>query len=427
MLHLYRLLSLIFSPFVLLWLRHRIRQGKEDAERFRERLGVAGLPRPHGKLVWIHAASVGEANSAMPLLRYLHTHYADLYFVLTTGTVSSARVIGSRLPERAFHHYVPADLPWAVGRFLRHWQPDLAIWVESELWPNLIYGTYKRGIPMALINARISDRSYRRWRHFRGFFMKLAQCFQVIYAGSAEDRRRLLQLGVHEVRLAGNLKYDASPLTADPKITAQVLAKVGDRPLWLAASTHEGEEQLIAEVHTALQETFPDLLTIIAPRHPYRGEQIVQELTGHKLTVSCRSRAQMILPETDIYIADTLGELGIFYRISGIVFVGGSLVPHGGHNPIEPSQLDCAVICGPYMHNFLGIIRELLDEQALLQVQNTAELTSAVGDLLRDQDKQEQHARAAQKSVESRQGAVDLMITDLAPLLNLPLVSAREG
>lgn len=426
MLSAYRILSWIISPLVAGWLFWRISRGKEDRERLKERFGCAGLPRPKGRLIWLHAASVGEANSAMPLLQHLHDHYRDAYFLLTTGTVTSSRVISSRLPERAFHQFVPVDLPWAVTLFLRHWKPDMAIWVESELWPNLIRQTHVRRIPMSLINARLSDRSHRRWQKFREFFLSLASCFSFVYAGSEEDRRKLSNLGVKNVHYAGNLKFDAPPLSADSKITSEVLANVGDRRVWLAASTHYGEELLIARVHKIVKETFPELLTIIAPRHAHRGEDIVQQLSHEKLMISRRSRSQVILPETDIYVADTMGELGIFYRISGIVFVGGSLIPRGGHNPIEPAQLDCAVICGPHIYNFQGIARELMEEQALIQVQQAQELAEVVTDLLRDHDRQERHAQAGQKAVESRRGSINPISSDLFTLLP-PSLPAGES
>jgi 3-deoxy-D-manno-octulosonic-acid transferase len=427
MLPLYRILTLLLSPLIVLWLLYRLGKGREDKDRFRERLGVPGLPRPQGSLIWVHAASVGEANSVMPLLQRLHDTHPDSYLMLTTGTVTSARLIASRLPARAFHQYVPADMPWAVARFVSHWKPDLAIWVESELWPNLLISTRRRGVPMALINARMSNRSAHRWQKFHGFFSSLISCFQLVYAGSEEDRRRLQHLDVPDVRMSGNLKYDVAPLAADPTQIAQLSAAIGQRPVWLVSSTHAGEELMAVEVHKALREIFPNLLTIIAPRHPKRGDDIMQQLADHGLNISRRSLLQPIGVDTEIYMADTLGELGIFYRLCSIVFIGGSLVPVGGHNPIEPAQLDCAVICGPHMHNFASITRDMTEELAMLQVKDTDQLTNVLRDWLSDHDAPLRYAQAAKKSVESRRGAVDAMIADLKPIMRTPITTTPEG
>lgn len=426
MLKIYYAMSYCLYPFVRCWLFLRVKKGKEDKKRLNERFGKPRLPRPQGTLIWLHAASVGEANSTVPLLQEFHARYPDVNLLVTTGTLTSAKVIRSRLPERAFHQYIPVDFPRSVASFLNHWKPDLAVWVESELWPNLIVHTRRRQIPMALINARMSDKSYKRWLRYRGGFMSLMSCFSLIYAGSAEDKRRYTNLGVRHVKSAGNLKYDAPALPANSKTTSKLLGAIGDRRIWLASSTHPGEEIFIATAHQIIKETFSDVLTIVVPRHAHRGVELIQQLTNQKLTVSCRSKEQVILPETDIYIADTMGELGIFYRLSGVVFIGGSLVPHGGHNPIEPAQLDCALVCGPHMHNFRGIEKEFIDEQALLEVHNIQQLADTVIDLLRDHDKQEQLAKAAHGVAEEKRGVVHHLVKDLAELAQLPAMASNE-
>ncbi len=406
MLKAYRILSTLLHPAIIAWLRWRTAKGKEDPKRRSERFGQANIPRPDGQLVWIHAASVGEAHSVLPLIEALCERYPQANILLTTGTVSSSTLMQSRLPERAFHQFVPVDTPLAVKRFLSYWQPDLAIWVESEFWPNLLRMTRQRNCPIVLVNARMSDRSYKRWQRHRGFITQLLNCFHTIYAGSRDDKSKFRRLGAEQTEYIGNIKYDAPKLPADPKTTSAILGKIGDRRVWLAASTHEGEEEKIAEVHRALKETYSDLLTIIVPRHAHRGEEVVQALSGQKFTVSCRSKQQVILPETDIYVADTMGELGIFYRLTGIVFIGGSLVPHGGHNPLEPAQLDCAIVCGPHMENFQGMLADLREENAITQVHTLEELQDKVLHLLRDQDMQESLAKNALNLVKTRKGVI---------------------
>lgn len=413
----YRILTWLISPFVMLWLLWRMQNGKEDRNRLPERFGSPKHVRQKGRLIWLHAASVGEANSAVPLLTRLHELHKDCHFLLTTGTVTSWQVIAPKLPERAVHQFVPVDLPWCVSSFLNHWKPDLAIWVESELWPNLIWQTHKRHIPMTLVNARLSDRSQHRWRRMQSFYLSMMSCFSLVYAGSEADKRKLTELGVKTVRYAGNLKYDVAPLSNDPQIMEALRSVFGSRPVWLAASTHPGEELYIARAHQAVKATFPDLLTIIVPRHPHRGIEITQQLAALSLSLCCRSKNEVPTQNCEIYIADTLGELGNFYRLCGIVFIGGSLVDCGGHNPIEPAQLDCAIICGPYMYNFQEIAHELMINQALIQIQNEQELSKQIIELLQDLPRQSHYASAARLAAAAQQGVVEHISSDLHSLL----------
>ncbi|MCI5050581.1 MAG: 3-deoxy-D-manno-octulosonic acid transferase [Rickettsiales bacterium] len=426
-LKLYRAISFGLYPFIWGWLRWRVRRGKEDGSRLRERFGRSVLPRPAGKLLWFHAASVGESNSIIPLLESLHAAVPDLNMLVTTGTVSSSQTIKNRLPERAVHQFVPVDLPGAVDRFLKHWKPDAAIWVESELWPNMIIQTGKRKIPMMLMNARMSDRSQSRWHRFRASFHTLMKPFTTLYAGSENDLRKFKNLGISNMQYVGNIKYDAPILPADSKRTSKLLSNMGDRRIWLAASTHPGEEEIVAQAHKHLRETFPELLTLLVPRHAHRGKEIAKMLREKKLTVGRRSKNHVLLPETDIYIADTMGELGMFYRLAGIVMVGGSFVPRGGHNPIEPAQLDCAVICGPHMYNFTGICKELMAENALDQVTNVEQLEDKIAHYLRDHDAQEQQAKRALAAVKNRVGTAAILEREILTMLGFEVASEEEG
>lgn len=417
LLYLYRLLTLLAAPLVMLFLHKRKLMGKEHATRMGERFGKASFPRPQGALIWLHAASVGEAHSVIPLINQLIERFPQASVLLTTGTVTSAQLMDTRLPERAYHQFVPVDTWPAVARFLHHWKPDIAVWTESELWPNLITMTHARGCPMALLNARMSLRSYHLWTRFPRTIGALVRTFDLVCPQSDDDAERYRSFGARNLHMLGNLKHDSPPLAADSKEMASLLAQVGDRPVWVASSTHNGEEALIAEAHGKIATDHAALLTIIAPRHPQRGSKVAAELADMGYEVALRSRGDALTDTTDIYIADTLGELGMFYRIAGIVFIGGSLVPHGGQNPLEPARLDCALICGPHTDNFTAICSELESRKALLRVQNVSELVAEVTSLLRDHNRQETLAHTALKLAQDKQGVLSQVLEILQPLL----------
>lgn len=426
-LKIYRWLIYLAGPFIDLYLISRKKIGKEDDKRFPERLGRAGFPRPAGSLVWIHAASVGEAISVLPLINSITDKYKKINVLLTTGTVTSAKILEQRLPSRTFHQYIPIDKMVTVRRFLEHWKPDLALWVESELWPNLIIETHKTGCQMIQINARLSENSYEKWKRGRHLAERMLRCFALSLVQSEDDGKRLADLGAKNVKYIGNLKFDAPPLPSDPKETGNLLSMIGERHIWLAASTHKGEELIVANTHKKLKETYPDLLTIIAPRHPQRCEEICQELADFEdMEVAVRTKGDNIKDSTDIYIADSVGELGIFFRLTGIVFMGGSLVDHGGQNPLEAARLECAIITGPHIKNFAGIYKELKDEGAYIEVNNEAELVRAVSSLLSDHEKIDGFSTKALELVESKQGIAKNYINEMKPFFK-PLVSDEDN
>lgn len=417
----YRVLTLLATPLVWLYLHKRRMMGKEHPQRMGERFGKASFPRPEGKLIWLHAASVGEAHSIVPLIKKLTEQYPRANVLLTTGTVTSAKLMDTKLPERAYHQFVPVDTWPAVSRFLRHWQPDVAVWTESELWPNLMLMTRARHCQMALLNARMSLRSYHVWTRFPRSIGALVRAFDLVCPQSDDDAERYRAFGARNLHMLGNIKHDSPPLPADSKAMAALLPQMGERQVWVASSTHSGEEALIAEAHGKLVGDHPSLLTIIAPRHPQRGSKIAVELGEMGYQVALRSRGDALDESTDIYIADTLGELGIFYRIAGTVFIGGSLVPHGGQNPLEPARLDCALLIGPHTDNFTAICSELESRKALLRVQNVSELVAEVHSLLRDHSRQEAFAHTALKLAQDKQGVLTQVLETLAPLLELGL------
>ena len=415
---LYRALTVLAAPVVYLYLRRRVAHGKEDGPRFRERLGEASLARPPGPLVWLHAASVGESQSALALMARLVGERPRLHLLVTTGTVSSARLLAERVPTRTLHQYAPADCsPW-VRRFLDHWRPDLALWVESELWPNLVGETRRRGVPMVLLNGRMSKHSYALWRRAPGLARALIGGFALCLGQSEAEAERFKELGARRVGFVGNLKFAADPLPADDALLGQLAAALAGRPLWLAASTHADEERSAALAHLRLKESHPKLLTIIVPRHATRGPALAVELRAMGLTVARRAAGEEPSAATDVFLADTMGELGLFYRLARVAFVGGSLVPHGGQNPLEPARLGCAVVHGPHMANFAEIARDLHAADAAAEVRDGDELARAVHRLLEDPELRQARAAAAYRVAESRRGVLDRVWAELEPFLD---------
>lgn len=413
---LYRGLTTVAEPLVRAYLGRRARRGKEDPLRLAERRGIASAPRPEGPVIWLHAASVGEAQSALALIDRLRAMRADVNLLVTSGTVTSAGMLRKRLPERATHQYVPVDLSRWVRRFLGHWRPDMALFLESELWPNLVLETAKQNCPLILVNGRLSARSFDRWRKAPGIVGPLMRSFALCLGQTERDRERFAALGAPRCDYLGNLKYSAEPLPADKAALAAMRKAVGKRPIWLAASTHPGEEMMAAAVHSALKESYPGLLTIIVPRHPNRGDEIVAALDA-KFSVCRRGKNEMPTADCEIYLADTLGELGLFYRLAEVAFIGGSTGTLGGHNPLEAAQLDCAVIHGPDMSNFKTVAADLAAAESALSFENEAGLIMAVARLLEDHDKRKRLAKAARKVSVENADALDRIADALTPFV----------
>lgn len=415
---LYRALTRPLPPLVLPYLHRRRRRGKEDAARLAERRGLASVARPPGPLVWVHAASVGEATAVLRLIERLLGTRPGIDVLVTTGTVASARLLADRLPARARHQFVPVDLPGWVDRFLGHWRPDLALWVESELWPNLVMATHARGIPMMLVNARLSARSYRRWRRRPGLIAPMLEAFALCLAQDGEQAGRLRALGARDVATLGDLKAEGAALPADPVQLQHLRREIGARPSWLAASTHEGEEEIAAVAHLRLATAHPGLLTIIAPRHPARGDAVAAMLAGRGLRVARRGRGEPITEASDVYLADTMGELGLFYRLAGIAFIGGSLTPKGGHNPFEAARLDCAVLHGPDTSNCAAMSAALAAIGATETVHDAKELARAVSRLIDDPRLRDARAAAGAHAAAAGSGVADAVLARLAPWLD---------
>lgn len=385
--NIYNTLIAILYPLVIKgYIKKRLHRGKEDKERFNERTGRPKQKRPEGKLVWLHGASVGESISMLPLIQKILDTYPDAHVMVTTGTVTSADVMSKRLPERAFHQYIPIDNPFFTTRFIKHWQPNVALWFESELWPAMLSSIKRKNIPLILINGRISNKSFKRWQQFDFICKELLSCFSLCLGQSEEDAYRLQVLGAQNTLCLGNLKYAGLPLPIDENKKNEIIQQIGNRTFWLASSTHNDEEIRIAKVHKRLKVKFPDLLTIIAPRHPQRGEEIKTEIEKIELKTSLRSQNEPIHSDTDIYIANTIGEMGLWYDLAKLVFIGGSLVPHGGQNFMEPSRVRDAVIVGPHMHNFTDAMNRAKKADAVIQVTDTEELGEVIEQLLSNKD-----------------------------------------
>ena len=411
----YKIATSLIAPFVPLWLRFRALRGKEEKGRISERFGYSSYGRPKGTLLWIHAASVGEANSVISLIMQLKKRFPHVHILLTTGTVTSAALMKKRLPAGVLHQYAPVDTPEATERFIRHWLPDVAWFVESELWPNLIDAAKRYYCLMALINARMSERSFRFWQKYRAMAHAMLSSFRLCFAQSEPDALRLRMLGAPQVLVLGNLKYDALILPCDEAELLRMRNEIGARPMWLAASTHPGEEVQIAQAHARLAKKYPNLLTLIVPRHPERGAAIAAELAAFG-KAALRSQKQAMHADAAFYIADTLGELGLFYRLAEIVFMGGSLVKHGGQNPLEPAQLACALISGAHTHNFKDMYHELQLVGAVLLARDSASLAAHADMLMMGSGLRADMQKNAKEFVEKQRGASQIIMDMFAPV-----------
>lgn len=400
-LRLYRAASGAAGPFARAALKRRLGEGKEDKARLNERFGEAGRARPAGGLVWIHGASVGESLSVLPLVERLTAREAGISALVTTGTVTSAKLMGERLPGPALHQYIPVDHPRFVARFLEYWRPDAALFVESEFWPNLLLETRARTSFMALINGRVSPRSFSAWTKRPQTIRYLLSQFDLLVAQDRQNAERLSALAARPVPSFGNLKNAASPLPADAAALSAVKAATGGRPVLLAASTHPGEEATVIAAAKLLKADVPGLLVIVAPRHPGRGAEVEAAAISAGLVAVRRSTGAAITSGTDLYVADTLGELGLFYRAAGAAFVGGSLVDKGGHNPLEPARLGPAILHGPHVFNFSETYAEMRNAGGAALVRNERELAAAARRLFTDETTRRAMADAARASADA--------------------------
>ena len=407
--------------FLRSMLNRRCRQGKEDPARLGERMGEASIERPDGALAWFHAASVGESQSTLILVNALLERYPDMNILITTGTVTSAALMEKRLPKRAVHQYYPLDHPKWVAAFLDHWQPDLALWMESEIWPNMLKALKNRNVPAALVNARLSPQSFKRWKLAAGEVKELLSAFGVCLAQTEEDADYFRQLGAPNVTATDNLKYSAAPLPYDERDLKMLKEATDGRPLWLYASTHDAEEEIACRIHRHLQKNIKNLLTIIVPRHPERRIEIRKACEKYGLKVALRSEGGAAPAADDqIYIADTLGELGLFYRLSPIACIGRSFSSDGGggHNPIEAAQLGCAILHGPKVQNLARIFEDFDNMGAAIRLKSEQDFQKRLERLFTDSDGLDALQNKATRFAEDKGKVLENVLVALGPLLD---------
>jgi 3-deoxy-D-manno-octulosonic-acid transferase len=413
----YRAGTSLFGLVAPLLLAVRGRQGKEDTARRGERYGQASLPRPDGPLVWFHAASVGETNAVLPVIERLLAEREDLSVLLTTGTVTSAAMAKRRLPPRALHQFIVLDVAKYVAAFLDHWKPDVGVFAESEVWPNLILEASRRGIPLAIANARMSARSARRWKWFSGISLPLFSRFDVVLAQNEGLARTIKRLGARRVLAVGNLKIDAPPPVVDAVELDTLRQALDGRPVLVAASTHDPEEEIVAAAHRLIKAKLPRIVTIIAPRHPGRGKAIAQALASRGLSVALRSAGERPDADTDIYIVDAIGELGTLYALTDVAFIGGSLIAHGGQNPVEAIGHGAVVLTGPHWTNFRDFYRALLRHKGARQVAGAEELAASVVQLVSEESELSLMRDGAKQALESLSGALDRTVETILAML----------
>ncbi|MBC7580629.1 3-deoxy-D-manno-octulosonic acid transferase [Tardiphaga sp.] len=414
-LRVYRRIAAVLAPLAPILIQRRLKQNKEDPARLGERRGLTTAARPVGPLVWIHGASVGEVLAAAALIERLRA--LNIRILLTSGTVTSAEIVARRFPADIIHQYIPFDSPRFVGRFLDHWRPSLALFIESDLWPNLILSGFARRMPMVLINGRMSPRSFPRWQKMSATIAALLGRFDICLAQSDNDADRFGALGSRNVVVTGNLKLDVAAPPADPAKLERLISVMRGRPVIVASSTHAGEEEILLETHRVLAGFFPSLLTVIVPRHAHRGEAVARMIAATGAQVALRSREELPTALTDIYVADTMGELGLFYRLSQVIFMGGSLVPHGGQNPIEAIKLGASIVHGPHVFNFADVYQTLDGAGGAWQAHSSEQLVKQLGHMLGNEAARSASVEAAEQVVLRLGGALDRTMAALEPYL----------
>lgn len=418
----YRLAGVALYPLASPYLGYRAMKGKEDRARRLERLGYASLARPRGPLVWVHAASVGETIAIMPMIRELRRR--EIHILLTTGTVTSANLVQSRLADEVIHQYVPLDVKFPIKRFIAYWKPDACITAESEIWPTTLSELARRGIPQIRVNARISDRSFARWSNYGSVAEALFEKMALVIAQSDLDAERFRDLGAWPVIVSGNLKSDTDPPPCDEDVLARYRNEIGSRKTWAAISTFDGEEQIVGTVHRTLKPKNGQL-TILVPRHPDRADAIEAMLKEAGLTVARRSRNDPLTPETDIFLGDSIGEMGLYLRLTEIAFVGKSLSQQGGQNPLEPAMLGCAVLSGPQVQNFRDAYQHLVRKGGARIIKDAEMLAKAVYYLMINDLARRKMVDSGHDAMEEMRGALSKTIKALEPYINPLTVSAR--
>ncbi|MEO0773939.1 MAG: 3-deoxy-D-manno-octulosonic acid transferase [Pseudomonadota bacterium] len=418
-LRLYTGLSAVLGPIMYPRVARKLQSQGTPPERVEERKGYPTEPRPQGRLVWCHAASVGESLSVLRLIAQLGETHGDLNFLLTSGTATSAQIVADRLPPRTQHQFAPMDTPRIVDRFLHHWAPEAAIFVESELWPNMLTRAQRAGISLALVNARISDRSARKWARVARTARHLLQAFRVIHCQDDRTARHLNAIGLHHAVKGANLKAMAAPLPYDAAELTRLSQVIGSRPVWLAASTHPGEDEIMISTHTRLLADHPDALLVLVPRHPERAGEIAKQIKARNMHLAQRSLGQDPAPDTQIYLGDTLGETGLWYALCPITCLCGSFTPVGGHNPFEPAHGGSAILHGPLYANFAQIYADFDAAGAAQQVHDAQTLHAAIDRLIHHPAARDSMAKAASGQAQNQTDSMARLAEELSTALDL--------
>lgn len=420
--HLYVAATVLLAPFAAWHEIRKLRNQGVPALRAHEKMGHASQPRMgSGRLIWFHAASVGESLSVLALITKMGEMLPRAQFLITSGTPTSAKLVAERLPPRTVHQFAPLDARGPLSRFLGHWRPDAAIFVESELWPRMLRMTRERGTPMVLVNARLSAKSRAAWARQPALASYIFDVFDLILTQNDEIAQAMVDMHAPADRVARgtNLKSLSAPLPTDSAILAQARTAIKNRPVWVAASTHDGEESTILEAHKDLLKDHPDLMLILVPRHPARSDDIAGLIRQAGLSHAIRSQGDWPKAGEAVYLADTLGELGNWYALSDIVFLGGSLLPIGGHNPFEVVQAGAAVLSGPHVANFAETYTDMKRSGAMRFVIDAPDLAKEVGALLRSDTAKSAALQAAQSYVQDKSDALIRISARLIHILKL--------
>ena len=378
MLNLYRLLInlvLLISPLIIIL---RLIKKKEHPIRFKEKFCFFPIKRGNGKLIWFHGSSVGEIISIIPLVEKLEKNKSIKKILITSSTLSSSKVLTKFKLKKTVHQFFPIDANFLTKKFLDYWNPAIAIFVESEIWPNMLINVKKKSIPLVLLNARITKESYKKWKMISLLSRYLFESFDISFPQNYETKKYLNSLGAKKIKFLGNLKFSESKTQKNIALNKNIEKIFKSRKIWCAASTHNGEEKICADAHKKLKKKYKKLLTVIIPRHVHRVNNIYKEVNDMGFKIQIHSKKNKIKKDTDIYLVDTYGETKSFFKICNTVFLGGSIVNHGGQNPLEPARFGCKILHGPNIHNFTEVYRLLNKENLSFKFYNTNQLAKSI-------------------------------------------------
>lgn len=416
----YRIATTVLAPLAWQKVSRRLKAADVPPERMHERLGHATLPRPPGQLIWFHAASVGECLSVLSVIHRLGDRLPDVQFLITSGTPTSAELVAQRMPPRTRHQYAPLDANGPVSRFYTHWRPDVGIFVESELWPLMLVKGRSIGVTLALLNARLSQKSVDGWKRFPETARFILDQFTLLVSQNRATADDLVAMGADpkRVHVGGNLKASSAAPPVKIEVLGEMRTSLKDRPVWVASSTHPGEEEVVLDAHKRLLARHPNLCLILVPRHPERGDDVERYLRSSGLRFARRSAGGVLDDDTHVYLADTLGETGTWYALSPMAFLGATLVDKGGHNPFEPAMARVAVAAGPYTDNAVDAYRGLSKAGGLVHVSDAETLANQMSVWLNDPAKLEATRTAAHRYTLTQNKALDTVVDRICTLLD---------